>query len=398
MAAKYPQRMLELETESLDTVEISVRKIFNSLIQKLMEKRDQLIKQICEKRNEYLYKETERTEYLESLEKQIREMQEKNADLPFSKIDEETIKYWTAKREEYEHQNPIPPPPHFDTSHLEELRDQIERFGEQDFPTKIYNSKLSPIRSIGKKGKGEGELDRPHGVVIDQKGKIFIADSLNNRILLVSLEGQFIREFGEGELSSPYSIALYNDWLFVTDFNLHKVLKYKTQNYKLECKSELELDCPSGITVDNNEVFVADCFNNRIAVLSLDLKLIREIGNKKLVNPTDVKVNNNKVFVADNSKHHNVHVFSKLGDLLNSIINLRDGTNLYLYIIAIFLCLDKFNNILISDKSGKIIQIYTLEGLLIHSIECDYNPTGIAVTQDNIIICADYNNNKLNLY
>ena len=139
-------------------------------------------------------------------------------------------------------------------------------------------------------------------------------------------------------------------------------------------------------------MFVADYYNNRIVVLSLDLKFIRELGNKKLVKPQDVKVNNNKVIVADNGEHHNVHVFSKLGDLLNSIINLRGRTG------DIFLCLDKFNNILISDWSGKIVQIYTLEGLLIHSIECDYEPTGIAVTQDNIIICVDIDNSKLNLY
>ena len=127
-------------------------------------------------------------------------------------------------------------------------------------------------------------------------------------------------------------------------------------------------------------------------MLSLDLKLIRELGNKKLINPRDVKVNNNKVFVADNSEHHNVHVFSKLGDLLNSIINLRSG------ISFIFICFDKFNNIIISHWLGKIIQIYTLEGQLIHNIKCDNSPTGIAVTQDNIIICADFYNSKLNLY
>ena len=139
-------------------------------------------------------------------------------------------------------------------------------------------------------------------------------------------------------------------------------------------------------------MFVADSNNDIIVVLSLDLKFIRESGNKKLVMPSDVKVNNNKVFVADKGKHHNVHVFSKLGDLLNSIINLRDEN------LGIFLCFDKFNNILISDWSAKILQIYTLEGLLIHSIECGYRPAGIAVTQENVIFSVDYSNHKLNLH
>ena len=251
-------------------------------------------------------------------------------------------------------QQPTPIPlPHFDTSLLEDLVQKIEKFGSLQDVAPICRTKVHPIRSIGKYGKGRVELKNPHGVTIDGKGNIFIADMGNSRIQLVSLEGQFIKEFGKRELSSPHSIALYNDWLFVTDFDLNKVLKYKTSNYKLDCKSELELYCPFGITVDNNEVFVADFSNNRIVVLSLDLKFIKELGNKKLVKPRDVKVNNNKVFVADSSKHHNVHVFSKLGDLLNSIINLRDGIG------TIFLCFDKFNNILISDWSCRIIQIHS---------------------------------------
>ena len=46
---------------------------------------------------------------------------------------------------------------------------------------------------------------------------------------------------------------------------------------------------------------------------------------------------------------------------------------------------DKFNNILISDSSGQIGQIYTNEGQLIHNIESN-GPTGIAVTQDLLLV------------
>ena len=77
---------------------------------------------------------------------------------------------------------------------------------------------------------------------------------------------------------------------------------------------------------------------------------------------------------------------------MNSIISLRDGTGF------IFLCFDTFDNILISDCRGNIIQIFTFEGQLIHSIECEHKPAGIAVTQDNIIVSANCSNAKINLY
>ena len=361
-------------------------------MKKLEERRDQLLVELHEMSANYFSKEETKQKQMKDLDQLIAKIQEATIEQNrIVDLQEQQIQKMKNELEQFQQPTPIPLP-HFDTSLLEDLLQKIEKFGSLQDIAPIYRTKLHPIKSIGKEGMGRVKLNGPYGVAIYGKGNIFIADLLNSRIQLVNLEGQFIREFGKGELGSPYSIALSNDWLFVTDYNLNKILKYKTQNYKLECKSELELNRPLGITVDNNEVFVADCLNNRLAVLSLDLKFIREIGNKKLVNPSDVKVNNNKVFVADNSEHHNVHVFSKLGDLLNSIISLRVGTG------DIFLCLDKFNNILISDWSGKMIQIYTLEGLLIHSIECDYNPTGIAVTQDNIIICVDYLNGRLNLY
>ena len=392
MASRFPESEPSLHSNPFERAELLIKSTFKSLMKKLEEKRDQLLVELHEMSANYFSKEETRQKQMKDLDQLIAKIQEATIEQNLIvDLQEQEIQKMQKRKEKFQQPTPIPLP-HFDTSLLEDLLQKIERFGSLQDVAPIYRTKVHPIRSIGKEGKGRVELDHPRGVAIDGKGNIFIADTGNGRIQLVSLEGQFIGEFGKKELGIPYSIALYNDWLLVTDLDLSKVLKYKTQNYKLECKSELKLNMSLGITVDNNEVFVADCNNNRIVVLSLDLKLIRELGNKKLVNPHDVKVNNNKVFVADSSKHHNIHVFSKLGDLLNSIINLRGRTG------SIFLCLDKFNNILISDCLGKIIQIYTSEGLLIHSIECDYGPMGVAVTQDNIIICVDFSNAKLNLY
>ena len=392
MASRFPESEPFLHSNPFQRAELLIKSTFNSLIKKLEERRDQLLVELHEMSSNYFSKEETRKKQINDLDQLIAKIQEASLEQNLIvDLQEQQIQKMKNVKGQFQQPTPIPLP-HFDTSLLGDLLQKLEKFGSLQDVAPIYRTIVHPIRSIGKRGKGRVELNGPCDVAIDGKGNIFVADLWNSRIQLVSLEGQFIGEFGKGELSGPHSITLYNDWLFVTDFTMNKVLKYKTQNYKLECKSELELNYPFGITVDNNEVFVADSVNNRIVVLSLDLKFIRELGNKKLVNPQDVKVNNNKVFVADHSKHHNIHVFSKLGELLNSIINLSSGTE------NIFLCLDMLNNILISDSSGKIIQIYTLEGQLVHSIECDNRPTGIVVTQDNIIICADDDNCKLNLY
>ena len=53
--------------------------------------------------------------------------------------------------------------------------------------------------------KGGVELSYPSGVVVDEKGNMFIADTCNSRIQLVSSVGQYIGEFGNGQ-----KVVIYN--------------------------------------------------------------------------------------------------------------------------------------------------------------------------------------------
>ena len=189
-------------------------------------------------------------------------------------------------------------------------------------------------------------------------------------------------EFGKGQLIFPYNIALCDKWAFVSDWRLSSVFNFQISNFKLINKSiEGMLYYPRGLTVDRNEVLVADSFNHRIAVLNLDLHYLREIGKGMLKSPYDVKTNTNKIFVVDGNSSHNVHVFSKSADLLYSMISVKGETQM-------FICLDQFSNIIISIQKDKSIQIFTSEGQLIHSIQCGGCPMGIAVTNNNTIVCV----------
>ena len=99
--------------------------------------------------------------------------------------------------------------------------------------------------------------------------------------------------------------------------------------------------------------------------------------------PCDVKTDSNIMFVVDKNSSHNVHVFSKSADLLYSMISVKSEAFSHM-----FLCLDQFSNIIISNKYEKSIQIFTSGGKLIHSIQCGKPPMGIAVTNNNTIVCV----------
>ena len=392
MAYQFPESVPMLESEIFDLLEISIRKAFNFLVQKLIERRDQLLLQLRKLINDYRSDEEMRIKNIKKVDTILRQNEEMELEQnSISDMHYEHLQKLKEKQEKYQ-QPTLIPSIHF-TFHLKELKQKIEMFGTlQNLPLlDLYRKKSSPIKSRCRAGKGGVELSYPSGVVVDEKGNMFIADTCNSRIQLVSSVGQYIGEFGKGELNQPRYVALDKRWLFITDFKLNKVLKYEVQTYQFKCESVLELRSPLGMSIDDNEVFVADCENNRIVVLSLDLEFIRELGNHKLVKPRDVTVHLNTVFIADNGTP-NIHIYSKNGDLLKSIIGLSDGAS------NIFLCFDKFNNIIISDWSSKVIQICTLEGQLVHRIKCNYYPAGVAVTKDNIIISVDYFNHKINLY
>ena len=391
MASKLPDSVPSPDSQPFIKARIVIENAFNSLIHKLEIRRDQLLGELHEMGTNYFSKEETRIKSIKDIDQLKMKIQEATIEQNYiANVQAEEIEKMRVLKEKFQSPTQIPFP-QFDASHLEELREQIEVFGSlQDMATQ-FNTKVQPIRSIGKKGKGKIELLGPYGIATDGKLNLYVAEVNNGRIQVLSLDGQFIREFGKGELARPQSLSLYKDWLFVADFSKNKVLKYHTQNYQLECQSELGLNYPYGIAVDSDEVFVADRHNNRIVVLSLDLTFIRELRDK-VKKPRDVKVNRDQVFVANNDKPHNIHIFSKQeGNMIKSIITLINGSG------SILLCFDKFNNILISDCLGKIVQVYTTEGDLVHSIKCDFNPTGIAVTRDNII-CADYYAHKLHLY
>ena len=95
-----------------------------------------------------------------------------------------------------------------------------------------------------------------------------------------------------------------------------------------------------------------------------------------------MKINKNNIFVADNNEINNVHIFTQSGDIIRSFIRLDNGTG------DVHFCFDMYNNIIVSDYSSKSIQIYTINGELIHKIVCKDYPRGIAVDNNNNIICV----------
>ena len=79
-----------------------------------------------------------------------------------------------------------------------------------------FNKDGKFIKTWGKKGSGQGELNVPHTLAFDSKGRLFVGDRANNRIQIFDQEGNFLDMWTQ--LSRPSAIFIdKDDTMYVAD-------------------------------------------------------------------------------------------------------------------------------------------------------------------------------------
>jgi hypothetical protein len=72
------------------------------------------------------------------------------------------------------------------------------------------------IKTWGKKGAGPGEIDTPHTLAMDSRGRLFVGDRNNNRIQIFDQEGNYLDQWHQ--FSRPSGVFIdKNDMIYVAD-------------------------------------------------------------------------------------------------------------------------------------------------------------------------------------
>ena len=72
------------------------------------------------------------------------------------------------------------------------------------------------LKIIGSRGSGPGELDQPHTLAMDSRGRLFVGDRSNNRIQIFDQEGKVLAAWSQ--FSRPSGIYIgKNDTIYVSD-------------------------------------------------------------------------------------------------------------------------------------------------------------------------------------
>ena len=291
--------------------------------------------------------------------------------------------------------------------HLEQLIAGVGELVEEAVPVVPRYEDMRPIVAVGEKGLAPGELWDPNGVAIDENtNMIYVTEWLGSlRVSIFSETGAFIDTFSHEDLRAPCGIAIHRDNLYVTDIEAHAVFRFKIEiDMRLVPKlgsqgSGLgQFNCPLGLSVSpNGDVFVADFGNNRIQILDDSLHFQRSITHQTMERPSDIKLTPDEVYVLCRVSPC-ILVFSHAGEKIRSLVT-RGGMGMQIG-SADFFCLDKKQNLLISDSLNNQVRIFSKEGTLLHTIGQPgqqagmlYSPQGIVLTENLKLIIVSWNYN-----
>ena len=295
--------------------------------------------------------------------------------------------------------------------HLEQVIAGVGEVVEEEVPVVPRYEEMRPIVAVGKRGQAPGELDDPYGVAIDENSNlIYVAEGVSRRVSIFSETGEFINTFTNRDLREPCGIAIHRDNLYVTDIEVDAVFQFKIEaDMRLVAKLGSlgsgvgEFNYPFGLTVSTNgDVFVADCENNRIQILDDSLHFQRFITHQTMKRPVDVKLTPDEVYVLCD-KSPCILVFSHAGEKIRSLITQGIGMQIG---YAHFFCLDRKQNLLISDWGNNEVRIFSKEGTHLHTIwERGHGvgmfqfPKGIVLTKNlKLMIVSENNNYSLQIY
>ena len=135
------------------------------------------------------------------------------------------------------------------------------------------------VKSFGKLGKGKGELSNPIDVTVNDEERIVVTEPNNNRIQVMSKEGESIFTFGDKgpeKLCKPTCCIPYKNMFLVSDRDNHCIKAFDQSGtflYKFgkEGNQDGQFNRPRGLLVDSsNNLLVCDFGNSRVQQFSLD--------------------------------------------------------------------------------------------------------------------------------
>ena len=219
----------------------------------------------------------------------------------------------------------------------------------------VFSTSGVKLRSFGT------QLNEPHGVAVDCDGNILVVDRGNHRIKKFTAEGKFLAVVGRG--LDPIAIAISNKKVYVADFNNHCIqfLHSNLGTFGKKGSGKGQFNCPQGIACDSTgNVYVADRDNHRIQVFTAEGKFLwmfgrRGRGNGELNKPISIAVHDGLLYIGE-GENGRVSVFTLEGQFVTSFGSKGAGPGQFGWPCG--LAVDSNGVVYVCDSKSKNVQVF----------------------------------------
>ena len=137
----------------------------------------------------------------------------------------------------------------------------------------VLNTDLTFHTSFGNKGKSSQILKFPVGACFDTHGNVYIAEYGNNRVQAYTAEGEYLRNFGRGQLNGPLDVAISSSGvMYIAEVTANRVSMFTAtgkfiRSFGKKGTREGQFEAPVTIIIDDDtNIIVTDKDNDRIQV------------------------------------------------------------------------------------------------------------------------------------
>jgi sugar lactone lactonase YvrE len=294
----------------------------------------------------------------------------------------------------------------------------------------------------------------PRAIALDANGIVYVADSFNHRIRMISLSGSVTTLAGSGSPSFadgmgtaasfhyPFGVALdENGIVYVADTFNHRIRLISlsgnvtslagsgSASYADGMGTEASFNLPSGVAIDTNGiVYVADLYNHRIRKISLSGNVTTLAGSgspsyangvgiaASFSNPYGVALDANGIVYVADTFNHRIRIISISGNVTtlagSGNASYADGIGTAASFYSPYsVAVASHGMVYVADYENHRIRMISLSGnvtSLAGSGSASYDdgigtaasfhfPRGVAVDSNGIVYVADTNNNRIRM-